>query len=222
MADAIFVISEIIFLAAFLFKDILCLRAATIVALAGCMVALIMGYNLDWMKSLLIFNTLGILVNLYHIHKAVMDRYPIMLPEELKDIYKRTFNKMTTNEFFKGIYKRSFHKTYEKGENLISQDKHVENLIYIRKGEVEIVKDNVVVATLPSGFFLGEMSFLSQQPANADVRALSDRVDCMLWSKKDLHQLQKSHLEVFTKLQQVISLDLINKLNKNIKKEMDV
>lgn len=214
MIDLIFALSEIVITISYLFRDILYLRIATIFALIGYIIgAFIAGLEVEGMKAILLFDGIGLIVNGYEIYKLITERYPILLPEELRVIYKSSFNVMTTYEFYKKIYKLSSQKKYLKSELLAKQNEPVDSLILIRRGMVDVVKDNHVVTKLGQSYFIGEMSLLTHGLASATVIANSDEVECLIWERDKLTRLEKMSPELYSKFQQVIALNLIKKIH---------
>lgn len=66
-----------------------------------------------------------------------------------------------------------FHiQTYEPGDVIFHEGTHGDCAYFIQEGEVEVVKDDAVVAKLEAGHHFGEMAMLSDEPRNATVRAI--------------------------------------------------
>ena len=79
-------------------------------------------------------------------------------------------------------YRRSLHlfeiQQYEPGEVIFRQGDAGLAVYFIRKGAVEVIKDDgsksEVVANLTAGQYFGEMALLSNEPRNATIRTTSD------------------------------------------------
>ena len=84
------------------------------------------------------------------------------------------------------------------------------------------VNDNNI-ARLSRGAFVAEISFLTGEPASADV-VTKNEVICILWKNERLKNLKKDNLPFWMKLQHALTEDLIKKvkpqekLNSQIKK----
>jgi len=79
------------------------------------------------------------------------------------------------------------------GEKIISQDKHVPNLWFIREGRCEVRRRTeagceLKLAELESGAQFGEMSFFHAAPHSADVIALTD-MKLLKMAREDYDQL---------------------------------
>ncbi|MFH0919188.1 MAG: cyclic nucleotide-binding domain-containing protein [Fibrobacterota bacterium] len=62
-------------------------------------------------------------------------------------------------------------RTYAAGTLIFRQGEKGDALYLIDAGEVEVVRDSAVIATLPAGESFGEMALLSGEPRNASLRA---------------------------------------------------
>jgi len=80
------------------------------------------------------------------------------------------------------------HEHFETGEAVFEQGDQPDRLYVIRKGEVEVIRDGVKVATLGEGDSFGEMALLTNRPRNATVRAVKP-TDTLAISKGDVSKL---------------------------------
>ena len=87
-----------------------------------------------------------------------------------------------------------------------------DRLFLLLEGKVDVVKSGKVIAKLNTGDFVGEMSFMSNNTASADVIATGE-VKYAYWTHKDLEKLSKKNHKVYNKFISVISCDLVRKLN---------
>ena len=117
---------------------------------------------------------------------------------------------MTPKEFML-FYMLSKIKNLEQGIHLTEQNKPVKELIIILEGTVNIIKNDNIVKTLGSDFFIGEMSFLSNDNASATT-VTNNKVKCLTWSRQTLQDLEEQNQLLYDKLKNVIALNLIKKL----------
>lgn len=213
LTNIILGISEILFIISYLFADILLLRVVTVFGLFGYILgALVAGYESEGMLALLVFNILAIIINFVQIYRLIIQRIPVLLPHELKDLYSKVFFMMSPNDFYK-IYHYGNVKFFNKGDELAQQGKPINELLLIKNGLVNVEKNNISVAEVDAGFFIGEISFLVNNPANATVQVISPTLESLCWDKKSLEKLQKSHPELYQKLKEAIAINLIKKLD---------
>jgi CRP-like cAMP-binding protein len=97
------------------------------------------------------------------------------------------------------------------GERLCTESAPHERLIYLLDGEVEISSDGETIATAQRGNFLGEMSFLTQGPQEADVVA-KGQIEYLAWDAPTMARLKRKKPVMYTKMLNVLGVDLINKL----------
>lgn len=216
MIDLMFFICGILLVGSYLFRDLLILRLITMVAMvfntAG---GILMGIHAPGMKSLIFFSAIIFFVNAYRSTKIILGRMPVFLPDEIKDVYMKNFNMMTTNEFLR-IYKFALIKKFKKGEQLTTEDQPVKSLMLIKNGRVNIIKNGQSIERVDSHFFIGEMSFLSGELATATVEVESDEIEMIEWDKAKLNQLKKDDYSLYDKLEAALAINLIKKINRNL------
>lgn len=93
------------------------------------------------------------------------------------------FQPLTPGELTE-IAQKMTREQHPAGAAIVNQGDAGEKFYLIRKGSVEVVKDDGVIAKLGPGDFFGEMALLKDQPRNASVRAIE---------AVDLHALEKEH-----------------------------
>ena len=81
----------------------------------------------------------------------------------------------------------------------------------ILDGQVSVRKNGQEVAKLTRGNFVSEMSFLTGEPASADVVNV-DNTKCIVWSKNKIKHLEQLNQDLLMKLQVTLGKDLTNKL----------
>ena len=69
---------------------------------------------------------------------------------------------------------------------------------------------------LKRGSFAGEISFITKEPAIADVTT-TDTLEYLSWSQEHLRNLEKSHPTLFKKLNHAIAKDISKKLKQTDK-----
>jgi CRP-like cAMP-binding protein len=79
--------------------------------------------------------------------------------------------------------------TFQRNHKLFEANQQPVGIIQLQRGSCRIERNNVVVATVPSGIILGEVSFIRDSVATADVVADSDVVECHVIPRDKLHAL---------------------------------
>jgi len=117
-----------------------------------------------------------------------------------------------------------FEKNYSKNSTLFVEGMSGEILYVIKKGAVQISKkgngnDEVVLATLKEGEFLGEMSLIDNRPRTATAR-VSDEAILLVMTKKAFNSLLEKYPDIALKVVLVflkIANERLRKANESIK-----
>ena len=186
-------------------KDVLWLRI--MLALAQVLLGV---YQLSENQLEIVFwNAIFTIVNIYHIIRIINDRKIIYIPKEIKDIYENIFNDFTTKEFMNfwslGTYKTSVDSL------LIKEGEKQKNLYLILSGDVNVKRHNEVLNKLGRGKFVAEMSLITNEPASADIYSVKE-IKYISWNQDELRHLQNSNKNLWIKLHNILSKDLIEKI----------
>lgn len=171
-----------------------------------------LGYRSPGMLPLILFNLISILINVIQCLRIILEKRSVFLPNELRNLYNTVFQKMTTKEFMK-IYQLSYSRVYKQGDILTIQGKPVSELIVIKKGCVQILKDDLIFKKLGEGYFIGEMSYLTKSPASATVIVADEDVECIQWNQERLNKLEYKNRELYEKFKESIVENLIKKIH---------
>lgn len=205
ITDILITIAGIVSLLSFLAKDMLWLRTLFMVAcLVNAMVGVLLGLN-----AFILWNALYSAIHFVQIILLLLEKKPVFLPGELKEIYCHVFSVMTSNEF---------HRFWKAGKQisgnnikLFTQGERAKYLLFLYKGEASVLKNKEMIATIHKENFIGEMSFLTGELVSADVIAKGD-VECMSWSVDKLKKLKKIKPDIFMKIISILGVDLVHKL----------
>ncbi len=186
-------------------RDILWLR---IVIMAGH--AFLVSYAvLTGNKSVMFWNGLFTVINIYEVIVILRERRAIKIPDDLKDLHENVFSGMTSREF---LY---FWETGQIAEVepscLIRQGEKQEKLSLILSGQVDVMVHAEKIATLARGRFIAEMSFLTAEPASADV-VNNERIVTVSWDHQKLHHLETLNPSLYIKIQKIFAKELSMKL----------
>ena len=117
-----------------------------------------------------------------------------------------------------------FEKVYTKNATLFVEGMTGEILYVIRRGSVNITKkgkgtEEIVLATLKEGEFLGEMSLIDNRPRTATAR-VAEEASLLVMTKKAFTTLLEKHPDVAQKILLVflrIANERLRKANESIK-----
>jgi CRP-like cAMP-binding protein len=201
-------IANAIYLCSYLVKDILWLRALTI--LAG---LVFLGYY-AWMPMPLwpaiAWNAVFTAINLRQIQLLLRERRPVVLQSHELLLYQLAFRRLTEREFAK-LLAIGHWKEVPAGERIVQRGEALHQLIVLVSGRVKVEVDGKTLAELRPGCFVGEMSFVSGQTPKADVVAMVP-TRTVSWQDEVLRKLFDTNAELGAAVEQVIGEDLVAKL----------
>ena len=186
-------------------RDMLRLRIILAIAqiLAGVYQVMIGRYDV------VIWNGVFTVVNIYHIVRIINERKIVFIPDEIKDIYENIFGDFTTKEFMNfwnlGNYKNSSNSL------IIKEGEKQNNLLLILDGEVTVKRQDEILNKLGRGKFIAEMSLITNEPATADIYS-NKNVKYISWNQDELKHFQVSNKDLWIKLHNILSKDLIQKI----------
>lgn len=135
------------------------------------------------------------------------------LTSEEESLRQRLFAQLSVVDFHRLIRNATWVSTTE-GQTLTVQGEPVSRIVVITDGATSVEVDNRVVAYCRQGDFVGEMAFVSGNPATATVRTIA-ATRYLMWRFVDLKQLISKHPDISTALQSVFNRNLIEKLSRD-------
>ena len=87
------------------------------------------------------------------------------------------------------------------------------DLLLILNGKANVMREGKKIATLERGQFIAEISYITGNPASADVVAQDDLL-FYTWSRDTLNKLRKSNPATMGKLDRILTLDMAGKLTR--------
>lgn len=207
-------IGYVFMLAALTVRDILWLRSLLVSAQLSLFSYGIISGNIP----VAFWNALFFVINTYQVVRLIQQRRPIDLPEDLIDLYENIFPTMRRREFLYFWQMGNIHEL--KHKKLISKGENQKNLLLILSGEVEVKSTGKLIAKLSRGSFVAEMSFLTGEPATADV-FVPEKASYISWNQQKLRSLEQLNPDLLIKIQNILGKDLTSKLKKDseVKKE---
>ena len=199
----------------FLVKDILYLRLLSILA---SLFSVFYNYTIpvEPMWLAINWNIIFVMVNLYHVAMLIYEKRPVHMEPKDKELYETMFKDLTPVEYLK-ITKIANWKKLSIGTKIITQDARVFNLNLIYNGTVEVQVDGKSVAELKDGQFVGEMSFLTEQPATATC-IVKHETELLVWKQKQFKDLLKRNPSLYFTIQSLLSTQVSSNLVSTSKK----
>ena len=161
--------------------------------------------------NLAIWNAVFLLVNVTQIIIIYRERLDLAIPKEIKDIYENIFHTMSNREFLHFWHQGQLNHTKDK--QIIKGGEIQKDLMLILNGNAAIMRNGEIIATLERGQFIAEISFITGNPASADVLTLKG-LTYYIWDKNNLDKFRQVKPETMGKLDSILSLDMAGKLTK--------
>lgn len=148
-------------------------------------------------------------INVIRVVGLLSERRPIRLPRDMDLIYRQIFAAMSRREFL-FLWELGDPREYQ-GQQLIREGAKQTELVLLLDGEVVVRKGGQEITRLGRGKFVAEMSFVTGEPASADVIA-DGPVRCLAWPQEKLHHLERLNPALLVKLQRILARDLSGKV----------
>ena len=150
------------------------------------------------------------LVNLVMIALFLYGKGSFRLTHDENYLFNTVFSHMDKMNFKKMLAAGNW-LTMESGDILIFENQTTDSLMLISQGKVGIFVNDVQVAVVHSGSFVGEMSFLSGGVATATAKALT-KVKLFIWKKTTLIKLLSRDETLDADMRKIFASDLVSKL----------
>lgn len=152
-----------------------------------------------------------VVINLVHVVLLVRARKPIPLTDEERLIKNMVFRNFTTRETRKILDLSSLHHATT-SETIILENTIPDKLYLVRSGSAHILQNDRLVAHRSPGAFLGELSFLEEKAAVANVMIDRD-TSVLVWDRMELKQLLDKNDGIKTAFLALLSANVAEKLS---------
>ncbi len=206
--EYLYSVAAIFSFAAYVFSNIFWLRLFLVIA---AVLYIITGLSLG-LASMTGWNVAYLIINFYHVLLILFNKSTVLLPDDIKDIYKESFTTLSSREFKKIVMTNPYH-LYQTGDKIMTEGEITNELFLLLSGKASVIATENEIATISSGDFIGEMSFISKQTASADVFAKNEVV-VAYWSHADLNKLEQKNTDIYNRFLTIIGRDLVKKLQR--------
>jgi CRP-like cAMP-binding protein len=149
-------------------------------------------------------------LNIFWVGRLLYERRPVNLSGNDLRLYQLVFRCLTPREM-QQLLKLGRWEKAKVQECFISQGDTLDRLMVICSGRVSVMKDGKIVEELGDGQFIGEIPFVTETSAPANVVALEETY-YMSWDKLELKNFLKSKAELQMGLQLTLGFDLTKRL----------
>jgi Cyclic nucleotide-binding domain len=193
-----------LYLFAFMVRDILWLRILSVIA-AACLFPYFYFRPEPLMVSIywnIVFTTL----NIYWICRLLLERRPVKLSTDEQKLCELVFRVVTPREMIK-LLKLATWETAKPGECFVERDKPLDRLMVIYSGKACAEVDGRNVTELQPGYFIGSISYVTEETAPANVVAI-EPTRYVSWSKSKLKSFMNKNPDLHSALKSTLAIDL--------------
>ena len=192
---------------AFVMRDALRLRALLVVSQL-----LVISYTLlAGVPVIAAWNVVYVAANAWMAIQLVKERRAVTLPAHLRALYDRHFSALSPGEFLRwwALGERTSLDTAV----LARTGERPDWLYFLLDGRVRVSRGGETVTELPAGYFVGEMSLITDRAANADVEA-AGTVVAQRWPRTALAEIRDRDPKLWSRIQSVLGHDLVEKIHR--------
>jgi CRP-like cAMP-binding protein len=196
--------ANILYLFAFMVRDILWLRVITVVA-AVCLIPYYYSRPVPMMAPVY-WNLVFMVLNLYWIFRLLLERAPTKLAVDERRLCELVFRTMSPREMIK-LLKLATWEDAETGECFVKRHKPLDRLMVIYSGRACAEVDGRKVTELRAGHFIGSIDYVTQEMASADVLAI-EPTRYVSWPKSKLKDFMNKNPDLHLALKSTLAIDL--------------
>lgn len=201
-------IANVLYLLSYMMRDILWLRAFTVVA-ASCLISYFY-FQPNPLMAAIYWNLVFTSLNVYWIWRLLLERRPVRLTEDEQRLYQLVFRSLTPREMLK-LLKLGRWVDAAPRECFIEGGKPLDRLHVICSGKACVEVDGKPVAELHEGQFIGETGLFTEEVGKASVVAL-EQTRCMSWPYAKLKDFLERNPALRGAFQLILAVDLTSKL----------
>jgi CRP-like cAMP-binding protein len=158
------------------------------------------------------WDSIFIMINLYQLIWLVRDRLNARLPEKDASMLRQSFSGLDDSQIAKMLRAADW-KDYVQGDVLTRQDAPVDALYFICTGRASVEVDGKFLTHLERGSFVGEIAYLTGNPATAKV-VIDEPTRALAFSKMRMAKVMAGDNQISGILYQLLGRDLAQKMRR--------
>jgi CRP-like cAMP-binding protein len=193
-----------LYLFAFMVRDILWLRILAVIASAFLIPYFY--FRPEPLMTPIYWNFVFMALNIYWICRLLLERRPVKLSTDEQRLCELVFRIMTPREMIK-LLKLATWENAATGECFVDRGKPLDRLMVIYSGKACAEVDGRKVAELQPGYFIGSISYVTEEMAPANVVAL-EPTRYVSWPKSKLKAFMNKNPDLHSALKSTLAIDL--------------
>jgi hypothetical protein len=155
---------------------------------------------------------LFILINAYHLYRLIQDRLSLKLPEKDAPLLREALAGLDDAQINR-LLKAAVWKDFAPGEKLTKQDAPLDSLFFLLSGRADVEIDGKPVAFLEKGSFVGEIAYLTGNPATATV-VINEQSRALAFSRMRMAKVIAGDDQINGIIYQLLGRDLAMKMRR--------
>ena len=161
-----------------------------------------------------------IIINLFHLILLTKERLSLRLPEADAPLLRESLSGLSDFQIAK-LLRAADWKDYMPGDVLTRQDAPVDALYFLCRGRANVEVSGKFVTYLEKGTFIGEIAYLTGNPASATV-TIDDPSRVLAFSKMKMARVVASDEQISGIMYQLLGRDLAMKMRRtNTRRVLD-
>jgi hypothetical protein len=158
------------------------------------------------------WDSLFIAINLYQLIWLIREKLNARLPEKDADMLRQSFTGLDDSQIARMLKAADWHD-YQTGEILTRQDAPVDALYFLCSGRAAVEVDGKFITHLEKGSFVGEIAYLTGNPATAKV-TIDEPARALAFSKMRMAKVTAKDNQISGILYQLLGRDLAQKMRR--------
>ena len=158
------------------------------------------------------WNALFMAINLYHITRILLERWPVSLAPDEQRLYELAFSTFTPREFLK-LLRLGEWKNGRQGERILNQGDPINRIVVPITGSVSARQQEGELGRLEPGEIIGAGVALTGQ-ASIITAEFSEDARYMSWALTDLFGFFVKNSELESKFKDIVNRFLVAQINK--------
>ncbi len=158
------------------------------------------------------WDSVFIAINLYQLIWLIREKLNARLPEKDADMLRQSFSGLDDSQIAR-MLKAADWKDYKTGDVLTRQDAPVDALYFLCSGRANVEVDGKLITHLEKGSFIGEIAYLTGNPATAKV-TIDEPARTLAFSKMRMAKVMAKDNQISGILYQLLGRDLAQKMRR--------
>jgi hypothetical protein len=158
------------------------------------------------------WDTVFILINLYELFLLMREKFNAKLPEADAPMLRHAFEGLNDVQISK-LLRAADWKHFAAGDIITRQDAPVDALYFLMQGRAQVLVDGIAIAHIDTGTFIGEIAYLTGNPATARV-VIEEPSRMLVFSRMRMAKVTASDKQINGILYQVLGRDLALKMRR--------